>query len=102
MMNLKMRLERLCDSKQWARMYFADGTSITGRLLRLGHDYVELESYGDFNRGNPHEYAKHLIPLALLKYITIESSQFADAERQRLQYLSKLESAVDELPEMEH
>ncbi len=100
-MNLKMRLERLCDSKQWARLYFGDGTSLTGRLLRLGHDYVEMESYGDLGKSRLGDYAKHLIPLGLLKYITVESTEFSDAERRRLQYLSELETSPDGLPELE-
>lgn len=101
-MNLKMRLERLCDSKQWARLHFADGTSLMGRLLRLGHDYVEMETYGDPSKGgNSNDFSKHLIPLGLLKYITVESTQFADAERQRLQRMAQLDVPQESLPEME-
>lgn len=100
-MNLKMRLERLCDAKSWARLHFADGTALTGRLLRLGHDYVELECYGDADLPTDRDYAKHLIPLQLLKYITVEASLFADAERRRLQYLATLESADIGISELE-
>lgn len=57
-MNLKMRLERLCDAKSWARLHFADGTALTGRLLRLGHDYVELECYGESDHPTDRDYAK--------------------------------------------
>lgn len=100
-MNLKMRLERLCDSKGWARLHFADGTSLIGRLLRLGHDYVEIETYGDADKPNSRDYAKHLVPLGLLKFVTFDSSAFADAERRRLQYLSQLESSQESVPEIE-
>lgn len=100
-MNLKMSLEKHCDNKQWARLHFGDGTSLTGRLLRLGHDYLEMECYGDSSKGRSSEYAKHLIPLGLLKYITVESSQFAEAERQRLQFLARVESSSDSMPELE-
>lgn len=93
-----MRLERLCDGKSWARLHFADGTALTGRLLRLGHDYVELECYGEDDQPGERDYAKHLIPLGLLKYITVDSSIFADAERRRLNYLASLPS---EQPEIE-
>lgn len=100
-MNLKLRLEKLCDSRAWARLHFSDGTTLTGRVLRIGHDYVELESYGDTDKPYRHEYSKHLIPLNLVKFITIESSSFAEAERRRLDYLSGLETNADTLPEME-
>ncbi|HEY9681769.1 MAG TPA: hypothetical protein V6C86_09320 [Oculatellaceae cyanobacterium] len=92
-MNLKLRLERLCDNRSWVRLHFADGTTITGRVLRIGHDYLELESYGDLGKPNGRDYAKHLVPLNLVKYITIESTTFAEAERQRLTYMAELEES---------
>jgi hypothetical protein len=52
-----------------------------------------MESYGDFDKPNARDYSKHLVPLNLVKMITIESSSFADAERQRLTYLAQVESA---------
>lgn len=100
-MNLKMRLERLCDSRSWARLQFADGTSLTGRLLRLGHDYIEMETYGESDKPGSRDYAKHLIPLGLIKLITVESSIFADAERRRLHYLAELDSTQESMPELE-
>lgn len=90
-MNLKTRLERLCDQKHWARLHFTDGTSVAGRMLRLGHDYVEMESYGDDDKPGDRNYSKHLVPLQLLKLITVESSSFAEMERQRLQFLAQME-----------
>ena len=86
-MNLKIRLERLCDQKHWARLHFTDGTSLTGRMLRLGHDYIEVESYGEDDKPNDRNYAKHLVPLQILKFITVESSAFAEMERRRLSFL---------------
>ena len=94
-MNLKMRLERMCDTKSWGRLHFSDGTSLTGRLLRLGHDYVELESYGESDKPESRNFAKHLIPLGLLKYITVESSVFAETERERLKFMSQLDMDVE-------
>lgn len=92
MVNLKLRLERLCDGRSWVRLHFADGTNLTGRVLRVGHDYIEIESYGDPDKlGSRNEYAKHLIPLNLVKYITVESSSFAELERRRLDYVAQIE-----------
>jgi hypothetical protein len=94
-MNLKLRLERLCDNHAWVRLHFGDGTSLVGKLFKQGHDYVELETYGDIDKRASAEYAKHLIPLNLIKYLTIESSSFAEAERRRLDYLSQLDQEND-------
>ncbi len=100
-MNLKMRLERLCDSRSWTRLHFNDGTSLTGRVLRIGHDYVEIECYGDLDQPSKRDYARHLVPLNLIKVITVDSTSFGEAERQRLDYLSKMEMSSDSLPEFE-
>lgn len=100
-MNLKLRLERLCDSRSWVRLHFADGTTITGRVLRIGHDYLELESYGEADKPGNRDYSKHLVPLNLVKFITIESSSFAEAERSRLDYVSKLDANHDTMPDFD-
>jgi hypothetical protein len=100
-MNLKLRLEKLCDSRSWARLHFSDGTTLTGRVLRIGHDYVEIESYGEGDKPFKGEFSKNLVPLHLVKFITIESNSFAEAERRRLDYLSELDSNADSMPEIE-
>lgn len=100
-MNLKMRLERLADSRSWTKLHFSDGTSLTGRVLRLGHDYIEVECYGDYDQPAKRDYSKHLVPLNLVKLITVDSTTFADAERQRLSYLSQIESNSESLPDLE-
>jgi len=100
-MNLKLRLERLCDTRSWVRLHFSDGTTLTGRVLRLGHDYLEMESYGEYDKPQNREYSKHLVPLALVKLITIESSSFAEAERQRLNFMAKEEGVESGFPEIE-
>lgn len=94
-MNLKLRLEKLCDGRQWAKLHFNDGTSLTGRMLRLGHDYLELESYGEDDKPADRNYSKHLVPLHLIKFLTVESSSFAELERRRLQFLSQMDSVPD-------
>jgi hypothetical protein len=98
-MNLKTRLEKLCDARQWAKLHFSDGSALTGRILRLGHDYLEVESYGDDDKPADRHYAKHLVPLQLLKYVTVESSSFAEMERRRLSFLAEMDP--QEAPEME-
>lgn len=100
-MNLKLRLEKLCDSRSWARLHFSDGTTLTGRVLRIGHDYVEIESYGEGDKPFNSEYSKNLVPLQLVKFVTIESNSFAEAERRRLDYLAHLDPNADTMPDLE-
>lgn len=100
-MNLKMRLEKLCDGRNWSRLHFGDGTNLTGRVLRVGHDYVEIECYGDSDMPAARDYAKHLVPMSLIKFITVESTAFAEAERRRLNYLSQVDGIQDTVPELE-
>lgn len=90
-MNLKLRLERLCEQRQWARLHFTDGSFLTGRMLRLGHDYIELESYGDDDKPGERNYSKNLVPIGLLKMVTVESSSFAEMERRRLSFMAQMD-----------
>ncbi len=91
-MNLKLRLERLCEQRSWSRLHFTDGSFVTGRMLRLGHDYVELETYGDDDKPGDRNYSKHLIPIGLIKMVTVESSAFGEMERRRLSFLAQMET----------
>ena len=102
-MNIKTRLERAAENKQWIKAYFHDGSGIAGKVIRVGQDYVELESYGVDDTPDCRNYAKNLIPLSFIKMFTIESTNFADAERKRLQYLSQLDGThqLEPIPEIE-
>lgn len=90
-MNIKTRLEKAAECKQWIKVYFHDGSGIAGKVTRIGQDYVEIESYGIDDSPNLRNYAKNLIPLNFIKMFTIESSNFAEAERKRLEYLNQME-----------
>ena len=93
-MNVKSRLEKAAESKQWIKVYFHDTSGIIGKVVRVGQDYVELESYGFDDSPINRNYAKNLIPLSFIKMFTLESSNFSEAERKRLEYLSQLEEQV--------
>lgn len=95
-MNLKLRLEKLADTRAWVRLAFGDGTALTGRVTRIGQDYVEMESFGEPDKKSAPDYSKHLVPLGLIKFLTIESSLFAEHERRRLNYVSRLDYNPDE------
>ena len=97
-MNVKARLERLAETKQWVKVYFHDGSGIAGKVLRVGQDYVEIESYGYDDKPDQRNFAKNLIPLSFIKMFTTESSNFAEAEKLRLEYLRQLEHPIKEIP----
>ena len=96
-MNIKSRLERAAESKQWVRIHFHDGTGIIGKVIRVGQDYIEVESYGYDDNPSSRNYAKSIVPLNFIKMFTVESSNFADAERKRLEYLSQLDPVSHEV-----
>lgn len=92
-MNIKSRLERAAESKQWVKVYFHDGSGLAGKVVRVGQDYVELESYGHDDTPESRSYSKNLIPLNFIKMFTVNSSNFAEAERRRLEYLRQLDNS---------
>ena len=102
-MNVKSRLERAAEGKQWVKVYFHDGSGVIGKVIRVGQDYVELESYGYDDSPYSRNYAKNIIPLNFIKMFMVESSNFAEAERKRLEYLSQLEHTnVEAIAEIEN
>ncbi|MBI3591112.1 MAG: hypothetical protein HY094_07055 [Candidatus Melainabacteria bacterium] len=96
-MNVKARLERAAENKQWVKVYFHDASGLVGKVVRVGQDYVELESYGYDDSPYSRNFAKNLIPLNFIKMFTVESSNFAEAERKRLEYLSQLDQTTPEV-----
>lgn len=101
-MNVKSRLERAAELKQWVKVFFHDGSGISGKVTRVGQDYVELECYGYDDSPDLRSFAKNIIPLNFIKMFTVESSNFAEAERKRLEYLSQLDNPhLEPIPEVE-
>lgn len=105
-MNIKTKLES--KEGKWVRIHFPDSSFLTGRLMHTGSDFIQIECYGrdDANPNDPNSYTQHLIPLALVKLITIEATSFVDAERRRLEYITKNSSSSGDewgnsLPELE-
>ena len=96
-MNIKARLERAAENKQWIKVYFHDASGIVGKVVRVGQDYIELESYGCDDSPVNRNFAKNLLPVNFIKMFTVESSNFSEAERKRLEYLSQVEQTSHEV-----
>lgn len=95
-MNIKSRLERAAETKRWVKVYFHDGSGIAGKVVRVGQDYVEIDCFGYDDSPELRSYSKNLIPLNFIKMFTVESSNFAEAERKRLEYLNQIDSTFHE------
>jgi hypothetical protein len=81
-MNIKAKLED--KAGRWIRVHFSDNTHITGLLAEVGEDFVTLECYGQDQKP---AHSQHLIPIHLIKFVTLQAGSFVDAERRRLEYL---------------
>lgn len=107
-MNLRTKLQSR--ENNWIRVYFMDTSELTGVLRFVGEDFIELESYGydfpividnfvddDLEDNLPSDSsltnkAQHLIPINLIKLFTIDTDNFVEEERKRLEYVSKHQS----------
>lgn len=96
-MNTKSRLEKAAEAKSWIKVFFHDGSGIAGKVIRVGQDYIELESYGYDDNPSERNYARNLVPLNFIKMFTIDSSNFAEAERLRLEYVSQLDHSHNQV-----
>ena len=105
-MNFKTRLEG--KEGKWIRVHFMDTSFFTGILKHVGIDFIEVECYEksqiqvfnpmkirtDFDKLDKQQEVdqsmceSHLIPLGLIKFITVEANGFIDAERKRLEYIA--------------
>lgn len=102
-MNFRTKLEGR--ENKWLKIHFMDGSSFTGVLRHVGVDFIEIECYdGDpMNKSSDafhFSYSRHLVPLPLVKFITVEANYFVEAERKRLEYIAS-KSKVFEFPETE-
>lgn len=108
-MNFKTKLENKEGS--WVRVHFMDSSYFTGVLRQVGIDFIELECFGEDAPSNPmlkqqalihslpdshssrsadsHSYTKHVIPVPLIKFVTVEASTFISEEKKRLEHIAQ-------------
>ncbi len=102
-MNIRTKLES--KEGQWIRVHFPDSSYITGRLSSVGSDYLQLECFGrdEANKNDCTAYSQHLIPIPLVKFITLEAPSFVEAERKRLEYINSSfqDAPAGNIPDME-
>ncbi len=105
-MSFRTRLQVFVESRQKIQIWYGMGchNTVTGRVLSVDHDHIDVESYVHENDGQIH-VRRILVPLHLILHIDITSSEMAEEdesdrndEKQANKLLSSLSAAID-LPE---
>src|ERR1700727_175605 len=105
-MSFRTRLQAFVDNRQKIQIWYGMGchNTVTGRVLTVDHDHIDVESYSHENDGQIH-VRRILVPLHLILHIDITSSEVLEEEEssqnddsQGNKLLSSL-SAVVNLPD---
>lgn len=101
-MSFRTRLQGFVDSRQKIQIWYGMGchNTVTGRVLSVDHDHLDVESYSHENDGQIH-IRRILVPLHLILHIDITSCEIADEEIENKRsdseantFLSTLSAAV--------
>ncbi len=102
-MSFRTRLQAFVDSRQKIQIWYGMGchNTVTGRVLGVDHDHIDVESYSHENDGQIN-VRRILVPLHLILHIDITASEMVDEEelsqgddKQANKLLSSLSSIVD-------
>lgn len=106
-MSFRTRLQAFVDNRQKIQIWYGMGchNTVTGRVLGVDHDHIDVESYSHENDGQIH-VRRILVPLHLILHIDITSSEMVEEEelnknddKQASKLLSTLSAAID-LPDI--
>src|SRR5271154_6446190 len=80
-MSFRTRLQVFVDSRQKIQIWYGMGchNTVTGRVLSVDHDHIDVESYSHESDGQIH-IRRILIPLHLILHIDITSAEIEDDE----------------------
>src|SRR6516165_7318089 len=106
-MSFRTRLQGFVENRQKIQIWYGMGchNTVTGRVLGVDHDHIDLESYSHESDGQIH-IRRILVPLHLILHIDITSSEIeeeddsaaapsATAEPKESKLLSPLLSVID-------
>jgi len=102
-MSFRTRLQAFVETRQKIQIWYGMGchNTVTGRVLNVDHDHIDVESYSHENDGQIH-VRRILVPLHLILHIDITSSDMVEEEElvkadegQTNKLLSTLAAAVD-------
>ena len=80
-MSFRTRLQTFVESRQKIQIWYGMGchNTVTGRVLSVDHDHIDIESYSHENDGQIH-VRRILVPLHLILHIDITSSEVGEEE----------------------
>ncbi|HEY9790462.1 MAG TPA: hypothetical protein V6D22_08690 [Candidatus Obscuribacterales bacterium] len=107
-MSFRTRLQAFVDSRQKIQIWYGMGchNTVTGRVLSVDHDHIDIESYSHESDGQIH-IRRILVPLHLILHIDITSAEsneendedFSEVEGGERQAGSSTSLSVIDLPE---
>jgi len=80
-MSFRTRLQAFVESRQKIQIWYGMGchNTVTGRVLGVDHDHIDVESYSHENDGQIH-VRRILVPLHLVLHIDITSAEIGDED----------------------
>lgn len=80
-MSFRTRLQGFVENRQKIQIWYGMGchNTVTGRVLSVDHDHIDLESYSHESDGQIH-IRRILVPLHLILHIDITSSEIEEEE----------------------
>jgi sugar lactone lactonase YvrE len=80
-MSFRTRLQGFVDSRQKIQIWYGMGchNTVTGRVLTVDHDHIDVESYSHESDGQIH-IRRILVPLHLILHIDITSAEIAEED----------------------
>ena len=102
-MSFRTRLQTFVESRQKIQIWYGMGchNTVTGRVLSVDHDHIDVESYSHENDGQIH-VRRILVPLHLVLHIDITSAEIGDEDeltniedRQENKSLPSLPAVID-------
>jgi sugar lactone lactonase YvrE len=98
-MSFRTRLQVFVESRQKIQIWYGMGchNTVTGRVLSVDHDHIDLESYSHESDGQIH-IRRILVPLHLILHIDITASEIEEDENSLL----NVGEAQETIPAQQH
>ena len=80
-MSFRTRLQTFVENRQKIQIWYGMGchNTVTGRVLNVDHDHIDMESYSHESDGQIH-IRRILVPLHLILHIDITSAEVEDSD----------------------